>query len=491
MSKEDFLARYKGKPAKSTPGDYKRRKKSKKRKVKETRGIGLIDANAGEVTQPGYGYKSDEDENQPQLVIPDEMQDELLRQSSKKSGNSWVTVNNTKQADLSPPRRRQADSSSDDMSPVRNTERDLSPRRRPRRRNLSDSDQSPPRNRARDTDLSPPRNRSRDTDLSPPRNRSRDTDLSPPRNRSRDTDLSPPRKRRTDNDLSPPRKRMERAPQRSRDLSPPRRGRSVRDTDLSPPRRGRRDNDLSPRRRSGIESSSRAGSDRQKRQREPRDDDRRSSKKQKIAKGEQMTSGARAGLWTASDVAQEVKEHREREDARINAKDPKLMGRGAGTVIRDKKSGRKVDHIDAFMRKQEERKKREAEEPRVAWGGGALSDEEASEISDDGKDGYAGVTKNDDRLTERQKRELRWGDPMADLVDDTGKKKRKKDKKKKSKKDKRSSRPFPPNRFNIPPGKYWDGINRSNGFEQSFFMKQAMRVAQATEAHRFSVADDF
>jgi pre-mRNA-splicing factor CWC26 len=45
---------------------------------------------------------------------------------------------------------------------------------------------------------------------------------------------------------------------------------------------------------------------------------------------------------------------------------------------------------------------------------------------------------------------------------------------------------WPPNRFNIPPSHLWDGVDRSNGFEENYFRVLNRAKATKGEAYKWS-----
>lgn len=47
----------------------------------------------------------------------------------------------------------------------------------------------------------------------------------------------------------------------------------------------------------------------------------------------------------------------------------------------------------------------------------------------------------------------------------------------------------PPNRYNIKPGHWWDGVDRSNGFERKLLAKEAAKNAGREESYRDATRD--
>lgn len=161
--------------------------------------------------------------------------------------------------------------------------------------------------------------------------------------------------------------------------------------------------------------------------------------------------------------------------------------RHAQTVFRDK-SGKKRN-LDA--EREEQRKKDEEkaakDEKYAQWGKGlAQKDMYQQRLEDAVTEAQKPLARHrDDEDLDRMLREQeRDGDPMAAML------RRKKEKNPKTKERPRYKGPAPPpNRFNIPPGYRWDGVNRSNGFEQKRYARIADKKAVQMAAYKWSVED--
>ncbi|KAH8311134.1 hypothetical protein KR044_004530 [Drosophila immigrans] len=399
-------------------------------------------------------------------------------------------------SDQSPPRRQRDEHQSGGR---KRTNADQSPSRR---RFDADQDQSPVRKR-RNSDQSPPR-RSRDADQSPPRRR-RDADQSPTR-RQRGADLSPPRRRR-DSDQSPPRRR------RDADHSPPRR---QRDADQSPPRR-RRDADPSPpkRRLAADQSPPRRARQRSSDQSPPR---RRRSTSREVKKEERTRSrwgkeksaslspppthkpktqhtldGKKAGLQDAHSLKRETDQRRREEHERFEQMSSEISGRNAEVQIRSTgRRGRRAR--DAAAEDPAELKRKEAHEQKKKelydrWGKGLKQLEEQqerhAEMAHEAAKPVARYA-NDEDLDRHLREQEHADDPMLQYMQA-----------KRKKQEQQSNKPvmpvyagsYPENRFGIRPGYRWDGVDRSNGYEQRWFDKQNERRAMQDEAYKYSVED--
>ncbi|KAG2187002.1 hypothetical protein INT44_003230 [Umbelopsis vinacea] len=197
-----------------------------------------------------------------------------------------------------------------------------------------------------------------------------------------------------------------------------------------------------------------------------------------------MSSGHRVGLQTTEQIKAETIRLKKQRDKEMRELDPTISGRDATTVYRDK-SGRKFDV--GILKAEEARRKKEElekEERMMEWGKGLVQREEKAaeqkRLEEEKNKPLARYADDREFNDELKEREL-WNDPAAQFLSA-------------SKKKKKSRRPtyqgqWAPNRFGIPPGYRWDGVDRSNGFEKDYFLRQNARSARDAEAHAWSVED--
>lgn len=514
-SLKEYLKRYE-----TNYEEEKKKSKKKKRKQPVVNSVCVVDEDPiwQKPVKLEENNEDSSDEEKPQVDEDIEVKRmkrlELLRSRQpyhaiSEDGSGWVSVSDTSKAndlnpDMSPPRRARARYDTPSPEPELNTlksgreDAHLSPPRQRRRHHSTSQELTPQQplnsNRA-DVDLSPPRQPSRRQQMPPERGR-RGSDLSPPRKQQRHqlspspehgakgseltrggADLSPPWQRRRSHRSSPEPEMTglnidssQRSVRHSRntditDISPPRRGRQS-----SPPQDG---SNLSP----GTDLSP-----------------PRKSRKDK----------PKTGLITSQDI-KEVNAKTKMEDMlRFKKMDPSIMGRDVEPVYRDKIKGERISKDDFLKQHKKEEKPKEV---KLEWGKGLAQKREAEskqlELELE-KDKPFARTRDDPDLDRMLKDQVRWGDPMAHLV-----------KKKQpelvlpdlgtGEKMKESGFIIPqdipthswlkrgldaaPNRYGIRPGRHWDGVDRSNGFEKDLFKRTNEKQATEREAYLWSVAD--
>jgi pre-mRNA-splicing factor CWC26 len=250
------------------------------------------------------------------------------------------------------------------------------------------------------------------------------------------SDLSPPR-RSAARDLSPPRRKPVGGTQRRHDS----------DSDQSPPRRGGREKYPSPARK-GLSGEKKV---------EP-----------------QTVNGLRAGYVSGKELTETMERKKRDEEDRFSRLDNTQTGKVAETVYRDK-AGKRVEADSGKRKKTAEEE--ETELKNMVWGKGLVQMEEKEEARrrlEAEKSRPFARTEDDKEMNDELKQVTRWGDPMAARLEKT-----------QSSKPKYRG-PYPPNRYGIPPGYRWDGVDRSNGFERNYFNAQNTRRTREHEAHLWS-----
>ncbi|NXA43387.1 BUD13 protein, partial [Eudromia elegans] len=193
----------------------------------------------------------------------------------------------------------------------------------------------------------------------------------------------------------------------------------------------------------------------------------------------------KAGLVSAEVLRREQQELRrlERSNKRLEEE-----SQHTETVFRDK-SGRKRDLAQERLEQRlKEEAQAERDEQYAKWGRGLAQDRQQQQNVEDAlremqKPLARYIDDQDlDRMLREQERE---GDPMAEFI----KKRKAKEGKDKKERPRYNGPPPPLNRFNIWPGHRWDGVDRSNGFEQQRFARIADKRALQEVAYKWSVED--
>ncbi|KAK9805845.1 hypothetical protein WJX73_006982 [Symbiochloris irregularis] len=304
-------------------------------------------------------------------------------------------------------------------------------------------------------------------------------------------------------------------------LSPPRRRQADSADDLSPPRRpgGESAADLSPPRRRGAESAREISPPRRRHNSPPREnrDGRRADLPPRAPKGEEdgkrkrvMADGMAAGLVAGKDIRAEVDKKRAAERAHFQSLGAEATGRNAQTVYRDAqgKIVGSAEELKKLKEAEEAAKKPQAETPE--WGGGLKQMRDRAvrqeEMQREAAKPFA-RTKDDADLDSALRERERFGDPMAHLVrrrqaqapapaivpEHMAKQMRKSGFMVPQEVPahswlKRNMGP-PPNRYGIKPGRHWDGVDRSNGFESDAFRQRNEQAALAHEARMWAQSD--
>lgn len=195
--------------------------------------------------------------------------------------------------------------------------------------------------------------------------------------------------------------------------------------------------------------------------------------------------GKKAGLQNAKDLKSELVKIKAKEQKMMEGLSNEVSGRFAETKVRGRL-------LEKAAKEQEEKERKEVpeevKEKFKTWNRGvaqvkAQEDKMDSDMHEMSKPLTRGV-EDEDRETHLKDVE-HADDPMLAYI-----RKKKAKLEGKRKRMPQYSGPQPPaNRYNIPPGYRWDGVDRSNGFEKRLLTQGAAKVAQIEEAYKWSTEE--
>nr|CAD7260353.1 unnamed protein product [Timema shepardi] len=178
-----------------------------------------------------------------------------------------------------------------------------------------------------------------------------------------------------------------------------------------------------------------------------------------------------------------------------------MSGRGAQAIQRDRRTGKKRDfEEEARQKKEQDAKEQEKKDTYYKWGKGLRAaslgqhvccvsslkqvEEQKQNLEHAIKEMSKPLARyaDDEDLDKHLRDQEREGDPMLDYI------RSKKDEQPQTSKLKYKGS-YPPNRFNIPPGHKWDGVDRSCGYEKRWFEQRNANQAKEEEAYKWSTSD--
>ncbi|XP_051151978.1 uncharacterized protein LOC127265969 [Andrographis paniculata] len=514
-SLKEYLKKY-------TSNDDEKKKSKKRKKKKDTKAnaAGVLVLDEDPVWQKPVNLDEEEedsaDEEKPQVDEDIEVKRmrrlELLKLKRpygaiSEDGSGWVSVSETRSS------LKSEDQNSDISPPRKSRQRNDTPSPRPDRKSeiLADTDLSPPR-KSHKHHQSPPGTETGPSRSTGARSARFDTPSPEPHLRAsvndRETDLSPPRRKQRE--LTDPEKVLSHPKLMDSDISPPRRSR--RDPRSENDSRASADFDLSPPRKT---KSDRSGSVRSARKpvhylEGQHTSDRTTSvsdlspPRKRKNESPSVVHKRKTGLVTGGDMKDENEKKMKEDFLRFQELDPSISGRDAEPVYRDKLTGKRMSKQE-FLKSQ--KKEEKPKEIKLEWGKGLAQKREVEarlkELEAEKEKPFA-RSRDDPDLDSMLKERVRWGDPMAHLVKkknvepvlpDLGDSERMKEsgfiipQEVPSHSWIRRGVDAPPNRYGIKPGRHWDGVDRSNGYEKEMYKRMNEKSATEREAYLWSVSE--